>query len=212
MLGREQHNRIKYYVGRLEVGVKVGNTIRYSMVKRLPIMQSIISGAVTRKIGVKVFDGTETELWTVQSNRVYAQMDNIGIVVKTGSDTLRMICTHSSNAVVNTLGAVFIFFTTADYDISTAADWNAFISTQYAAGTPVILVYPLAEEIAETTAAQPMKTVEGNNEISVTANVRHTKFDVEYKEKSEAEAALGMIQKWCGCACAAKYDGLPEWG
>lgn len=147
--------------------------------------QDIISGAVNRNVGVLVLDGTETELWTIQSNRVYARMENLGIAVKLGDDTVRLLCTHSSNTSVNTLGAVFLFFTTADYNISTVADWNAFLASQYSAGTPVIVLYPLAEPIIDQVDPQAIPVEKGDVTVTTEANVSPITFTAVYKKQKE---------------------------
>ena len=150
--------------------------------------QDIISGAVNRKIGIYVFDGTET--W-INGNYGY-----ITEAVQDQSDeTYTALCTHfrgttgtpQSNS--NTfrcyrtsggVGRIYIAPNRTTYDTKEA--FATFIAEQYAAGTPVIVVYPLAEEVTETVTPQPLSTSKGTNVISITAEVSNIELEVTYYE------------------------------
>lgn len=148
----------------------------------------IISGHVTRKVGVKVFDGTEefitgsngwiTEAVQDQSGEIYAPVcthfRGINTAPVRNSNTIR--CYRTSG------GTGRIYFAPNMTTYATADDFKAFLAAQYANGTPVIVVYPLAEETAETVTAQPLSTNEGTNTVSVTTNVP-VDLEVEYTKK-----------------------------
>lgn len=155
--------------------------------------QEIISGAVTRKVGIKVFDGTET--WTIATNNDAAGNkcfytpfnDRAG-----GVSTLTMLCTHYAQAPAasyTTLTAnTFLYNPNSSnknvyFDggtITSKTDWQAWLAAQYAAGTPVIVIYPLAEQTTESVAGQPLSTTAGDNTITVTANVSPIELEAVY--------------------------------
>ena len=155
--------------------------------------QEIVSGAITRKCGVKVFDGTET--WTMASNN-----DASGNKVfftpfedrATGSNNFVLLCTHYEQAPAGGYASLttgkFLYSTNAAnvqvyFDggtITTKADWQDYLAEQYAAGTPVIVVYPLAEATTESVAGQSLSTAAGTNVVSVNAEVSPIALEAEY--------------------------------
>jgi hypothetical protein len=54
-----------------------------------------------------------------------------------------------------------------------------FLTNQYNAGTPVIVIYPLATETTESVTAQHLTTTSGENTIDITANVSDISIEVE---------------------------------
>ena len=153
--------------------------------------QDIISGAITRKVGVYVFDGTENftpsgigptgpKGWTTPS------ADKVRS--KVGA-----ICSHypySSATLSSAPNKSFITFASEnigfkDSAFTSAEDLKAFFAEQYAAGTPVIVVYPLASAVTERTEPQILHTEDGTNTISVTANVPDIKAEVTYCSSEE---------------------------
>lgn len=59
-----------------------------------------------------------------------------------------------------------------------------FLADQYAQGTPVIVMYPLATETTESVTPQRLKTEQGDNVITVTAEVSNIEFEVEYTKEA----------------------------
>lgn len=160
--------------------------------------QEIISGQVTRKCGIWVLDGTES--WTVASSNAdvfYLSStyfpEDYGIVTR-----FTPICTHLecvistisiSDMVANTLktnntSKIIYACVGADY---TKDEWKDFIAQQYALGTPVIVVYPLAEETTEQVTPQALRTAEGTNTVSVNSNVDPVQLTVVYKGTEEGD-------------------------
>lgn len=147
--------------------------------------QDIISGAVTRKVGIKVFDGTET----IGKSSAYGAAFYIQSAAGSwGAKKARVMCSHylgldttSSSAAVDTCffnaSGHFYFRVT---DNSDAAAFKAWLAAQYAAGTPVLVIYPLAEQTTESVAGQPLSTTAGDNTISVTANVSPIELEATY--------------------------------
>lgn len=164
--------------------------------------QEIISGAVTRKCGIKVFDGTET--WTMATNNdasgnkcFYTPFtDRAG-----GTITLTLLCTHYEQAPAasyTTLTAnKFLYNPNAAnknvyFDggtIATKDAWQTWLATQYALGTPVIIVYPLETQTTESVSPQHLHTNAGDNTITATAEVSPISVKVEYM----GEFSSGLI-------------------
>ena len=134
--------------------------------------QSILDGAVTRKIGVKVLNGTE-DSWVKTNN----SFGNTSLFADKKTEKSTLFCSHfqydigtTSTIPDNCIGcASTSTHTYFRYDaLSTVDDWKQFLADQYAAGTPVIVIYPLAAATTETVASQSLKygelAVEGSLE------------------------------------------------
>ena len=126
-------------------------------------VQEILSGDVTRKVGVKVFDGTENWTWSA-SGFVYLPISDAALATDINSG---IICTHLSYTSAawasgdgirwNAVGTNIIL--AKKTGVSSADDWKQWVADQYAAGTPVIIVYPLATATTESVTGQPMSVV-----------------------------------------------------
>lgn len=146
----------------------------------------LIRGVRNRKIGIKVMTGEETPIggnngWIFED----AITDNLNA-------TYSPLCTHFRGTTgTPQTGYVRVYYTSGGiprtyfgmdktvYD--TAAKVQAFFAGEYAAGTPVIVMYPLAEEITEQVTPQPLMTSAGTNTVNATAEVSPITFDIEYK-------------------------------
>lgn len=152
--------------------------------------QEIISGVVTRKLGVAVLDGTET--WTKNSIGIFACQNLInGISNQDG------YCTHFKKVADTTSfgdmtvgtykfrssGDRIIYF---NYDTSaTVSDWTQYLADQYAAGTPVIVVYPLATATTETVIGQTLQVQAGDNTLEITqASLTGLELECKYKKQA----------------------------
>ena len=158
--------------------------------------QEVIAGNVTRKIGVKVLDGTESwsidgvsatygtnfkieisdaKLWTLNStegicNKFNAVSDSVG------KASIPTWCFRGSSA-----SKAYWFRSNLH---TTTTEWQQWLSAQYTAGTPVIVVYPLATETTETVTGQPMSTTEGDNTAEITqASMDGLELEVKYYKK-----------------------------
>lgn len=159
-------------------------------------VQSILDGTVTRNVGIKVLTGDET--WTANTATVtsntYLYWSLSKSDIGTDSNVLpakstNCLCTHYQTVVdvgggrVNeiVIGASYInFITRGEY--STADDWKAFLQQQYANGTPVILIYPLATATTETVTAQTLTTKSGDNTIEITqASLGDLTLEAQYQ-------------------------------
>lgn len=151
-------------------------------------VQDVISGAVTRKTGVTIFDGTET--WT--KSGTYAGSFYVDNVPSTRALVSVAICSHGFTTPTLTaysaagVGAMFLSPVSRrlnykyDDDTASVADFKSWLADQYAAGTPVIVLYPLADEVTESVTPQPLQTVEGDNTVSVSAEVSGMTLEAVY--------------------------------
>ena len=151
--------------------------------------QEVISGAVTRKVGVKVLDGTEN--WILSGVGVLVNFQSI---IGGAFDNTAMICSHSTYAgggvsVANMNQNEFSSYTNGNIAFKNAnttstSDWTTFLTQQFEAGTPVIVVYPLATATTESVTAQPMSTAEGDNTAEITqASMSGLELEVKYKKQ-----------------------------
>jgi hypothetical protein len=132
-------------------------------------VQSIIDGVVTRNVGVKVLDGTES--FTVNAYNVGASVFMTQI-----TNSTPLLCSHFSySASWRTLQnnyfsarsvASQVYF--RDDRFTTVNDFKAWLAAQYAAGTPVIVVYPLADPTTESVAGQTLQVQQGDNTLEIT--------------------------------------------
>lgn len=153
--------------------------------------QEIISGLINRKIGVIVLDGTEE--WGVTSGVLYTNLS----AVDAAYGRKAVVCTHyigtneanasmpaNSAKTANNSAVTFLQLYIKDSSYSTAAGFTAYLAAQYAAGTPVIVIYPLAEDTTEHAAPQPLSTTDGDNTIAVEANVSGINLEAIYAVKA----------------------------
>ena len=146
--------------------------------------QDIITGEVVRNAGIEVFDGTED--WKASDGN--AGLYYINFAEKKIEKTA-LVCTHfeyTTVASAQTTHGQFMcgaasrntYFRNTDCD--TVEDWKAWLAAQYAASTPVIMIYPLAESATEAATPQPLSTVAGDNTLTVAAEVDDISLDVTY--------------------------------
>ena len=154
-------------------------------------VQSVLNGAVTRNVGVKVLSGTES--WTLnvasEVNR-YNTLLSDTINIPTPNVRFKIPCTHFKYVASGQIeGVCFLYankglwFIPADNaNIDTVDKWKAWLKDQYNAGTPVIVVYPLATATTESVTAQPMSIQAGTNVVEITqASIDNLELEVSYK-------------------------------
>lgn len=158
--------------------------------------QEILSGAITRNVGVLVLDGTEG--WTLSSvANTYlvdgALPDNdfsanapacicsrfIGVMpnktaTEQGDDSIKV---GYSNAE---LRHHTIFIKSSNFaNVSELTSW---LADQYNAGTPVIVVYPLATPTTESVAGQALQVQQGDNVVEITqASLDNLELEAKYQ-------------------------------
>ena len=148
--------------------------------------QEVISGAVTRKVGVKALDGTEdwvfsttwlNYMYSLPVSDLYAEASNVATDRKSpycthfnrsenwlgGSARANMVQAYQPSAGDAILGLGYD--TPSTGGLATFKQW---LAAQYAAGTPVIVVYPLKTSTTETVTGQTMSVQQGNNIAEIT--------------------------------------------
>ena len=151
-------------------------------------VQNITNGAITRNVGIKVIDGTEN--WTqTGSGTNYTKFGTSDIIsAKGGSEgvsySTHLVCSYANtsgnfywSANVNSLQVIMT-------DGMTVDDFKAWLAQQYAAGTPVIVVYPLAEPTTETVTGQTLTITKGDNVISAEGSLTGLELEAKYKKAS----------------------------
>lgn len=160
--------------------------------------QIIISGEVTRKVGVRVLDGTEK--WTRTSSgsgfTVFSIEANSHSIK--GWSKITSLCTNFECYVgdvppqyevanvgkfwFNTSGQYFRFVIGGTMDL---VQFKAWLAEQYANGTPVIIVYPLAEPTTEQVTGQRLKAKDTATITAQTNNISDITLEVQYWQKAE---------------------------
>ncbi|MCQ2580955.1 MAG: hypothetical protein MJ164_02180 [Alphaproteobacteria bacterium] len=117
------------------------------------------NGTITRNVGVKVFDGTEN--WDVVNLAGVPTFFGISKVDLATNSTilpatsLNVKCSHlPATSASNTHNAVYVGSNYVNLThIGDVADdlteWKAWLASEYAAGTPVTVYYPLATPVVE---------------------------------------------------------------
>ena len=154
-------------------------------------VQEILSGKVKRNVGIKVLNGTEN-FETATATNCYSLTTTLG----TGNFSDRTIyCTHFGNtptqpAVGDRQGLAFITNKGTDYTIAFGATtqfatqslWKAWLAQQFANGTPVIVVYPLATTTTQTVTGQTLQVQAGDNTLEITqASIDGLELQVTYQ-------------------------------
>lgn len=159
--------------------------------------QDVVKGEITRKVGIKVFDGSESSWYLSMSGDIYRYRyrfdDDDNAHYKNGRGT-DMFSTHfqvlekgsSENcAFLNGSNNVEYLFLIPDQSITTLEDFRQWLHLQYAKGTPVMVTYPLAEDKVENVAPQPMSNPSGEVIIIRDAEVKGLAMEATIKVKSE---------------------------
>lgn len=169
------------------IGDTIGNTATAEMLLKVgdyQDVQSILDGVVTRNIGIKVLDGTEG--WQNLSGYFNISKTDIGsdsTVMPLNSTNI--ICSHfetKTGAFVDGIG-IGGSYVNFKYDslFTTVAQFKQFLANQYAAGTPVIIVYPLETATTETVTGQTLQVQAGDNTLEITqASLSGLELEAEY--------------------------------
>ena len=152
--------------------------------------QDLVTGVVTRNVGIKVFDGSER---ISLSSGTF----NFGVEDKLKKGTT-IWCSHypytsasastAADKTIKSYSSVNIGFKDADY--ATTEEFEEFLRLQYVKGTPVIVVYPLAEPITETVEPVVLKNDAGNVTFIRNTSVSSLQFDVACQVKEEEQNKL----------------------
>lgn len=157
------------------------------------------TGKVTRKIGIKVLDGTEE--WTKNSNAWMFVLNLLPTIYSSGI----LILSNQYQGNLSAGGAydygnfstwiqstsayprLYIRderYMTLSGGMSEVSVWKQYLAQQYANGTPVIICYPLATPTEESISNLPViSTVKGTNVINTETEVTPTEFGITYVAK-----------------------------
>lgn len=150
--------------------------------------QEVLTGSVTRNIGIKVLDGTE--LWSyysVQQGNMFRT--TIADSVSDNKEKLGVLCNSykvvsTSNRTNDTLSGTSKNYDFINNNYTNLTDWTAYLADQYNAGTPIIVVYPLAIPTTETVTAQPLTVQQGTNTVEITqASIDNLTMELSYKQE-----------------------------
>lgn len=153
----------------------------------------IISGIKTGKLGVMVLDGTEN--FYVSTGDTYGVAIDKNKYPNSYKDAVPVLCTHlpfstssstsQTDVICNRSGNYGIrlllnatIMALADTKVAAA---KAFFASEYAKGTPVMVIYVKATETIEQTTPHSLHTAQGTNVVSVTAEVSDISLECEYK-------------------------------
>lgn len=141
--------------------------------------QDIIDGSIVRYLGVKVLDGTET--WTDIDQYGRTSIQLASMKNSTGPRTIPGYCNyfenlHNSESITDVVAGQFylaapqrIYFHILQEDLATFKEW---LAERYAAGAPVVVVYPLATStIQQITPVVLQTTLNAANTITTTNNI-----------------------------------------
>lgn len=151
-------------------------------------VQSVLDGEVTRQLGVKVLNGTE-EGWAKANN----SFGNSSLFADKKVEKSTVFCSHfqyntgsTTNIPDMCIGCasttINVYFR---YDaLSTVEQFQQWLATQYNAGTPVIVVYPLATATTESVTGQHLTVQNGTNIVEITqASIDGLPLEVSYKQQ-----------------------------
>lgn len=151
-------------------------------------VQSILDGVVTRNVGVKVLDGTGG--WESTSTSGLWLLRNVVATVLPST----CICTHFLGVSTTTSGLnmpdLSIRYGVTGYDnrlyirynsLNDAGELKQFLAAQYAAGTPVIVIYALKTSTTESVAGQTLQVMDGDNVLEITqASLTGLELEAQY--------------------------------
>lgn len=148
----------------------------------------LIQGIKTGKVGIKVFDGTETFTVSSSGAMITAISDVAVGAQNTPMNTHFALETSPTSIAVGTqrFGASGTVIYSANYymkhtTITTVADFKAWLASEYANGTPVIVIYPRTNEQTEQTTPHSLHTTNGTTIVTADTNVDPVELRAEYK-------------------------------
>ena len=145
-------------------------------------VQEVLTGAVTRNVGVYVFDGTET---LGIANATFIAQIRDKILSKTP-----LWCSHfeystKTSSQVEDFKIISFASRNIGFRYDACDNKTAFsnwLKSQYENETPVIIVYPLAESTTETVTPQPLNIQAGTNIVEISqASIDGLELEVKYK-------------------------------
>ena len=149
-------------------------------------VQEVLTGSVTRNVGIKVLDGSED--WTQISGTNYVSLlkSVINLIGNTNATclitSLKQVLHADIEASTNCFSVGTNYLNCKLSGATTVNQFKQYLASQYNAGTPVIIIYPLATATTETVTGQPLTTQAGTNIVEITqASIDNLGLEVSYK-------------------------------
>lgn len=149
--------------------------------------QDIIKGNITRKVGIKVLDGFEditlnSGVYLIDLKDKKATNDNVlcshFVFIRKTS-----VSSHTNNLTISSMANSKV---TIRYNaIADVEAFRQFLQMEYAKGTPVIVVYPLATDKTESATPVAVSNPKGEVTIVRDAEVKGLPMEATIKVKSE---------------------------
>lgn len=150
-------------------------------------VQSVINGNVTRNVGVKLFDGNET-FRTAHTTTYYRYICDRALLNGASNVAIaNYFCSHFNvKPIIPNITVAYKteidFWLPIDTELTDVTKFKQFLASQYANGTPVTIIYPLATATTETVTAQPLNIQAGTNIVEITqASIDNLELEVSYK-------------------------------
>lgn len=154
-------------------------------------IQEVLTGGITRNIGIKVLDGTE--YYGTSSAYGSAVYITSAAAVWGANKSKAILCTHflglnsvsggaqAANTCFFNLSGHIYFRTSMSKE-----DFQTWVTDQYNAGTPVIIVFVNSTATTSSVTAQSLDIQAGTNIIEITqASIDGLKLEAKYKGISE---------------------------
>lgn len=150
--------------------------IKIDITEILPSATSYIdeqTGTLYKDWGIKVLDGTESYTWNNPSIGLrWTEMENLKTGIAPICNTLEGSTSIGPEKIIVHSSTGFRFRLTG---ATGTDDVKSFIAEQYAKGTPIILIYPLATPTTETKSTTPVSlTTKGSKTIASEAEIPTT--------------------------------------
>lgn len=212
-LDKFKPDAIMFYATDIEVGTQIDYTFKVqieegttatnivghqSQTAIMPIQQELlendyIADVEHHEIGTYIFTGEET-VSVLDNARFYVTSPNL----KAGLTAKPSLCNVSTYGSWANSGKKFnvsrnsCYFTIDNFDFSTAEEMKVYLKTQYEAGTPVKIYYPLAEPVDleltdEQKAVREQKLYTYKNVTNISVSDELASIDVEYKKDPTTE-------------------------
>ena len=150
--------------------------------------QEILTGGITREVGIKVFDGTED--WSIQNTYNFSitkasigtdttTLPNYSVKMKSNYFPTANYATKNDSVWS---GNTYINFRAVD-TFATLEGWKAWVASKYQEWNPLILIYPLATPTTESVTPQTLTTQEWDNTVTATWSIPDLEIEANYTVK-----------------------------
>lgn len=155
--------------------------------------QELLTGNITRNVGIKVLDGTESWNKSPTESKFWYQNSDMDYLHETRNSVHKCNYYQSQGQIitVSSINNGYVSFShgneyrlyIGDNRFTTVADFKQYLAGQYANGTPVIVVYPIATPTTETVSGQSL-TASGNCTVTATGSLDNLELEVGYSTGS----------------------------